>query len=120
MTDEALPHHRPRAGQHLEQIRVQAGGGLVDDDQRRLADQRLGDAEALAGGPPIEALVVYNSNPVAVAPESPKVVRGFALVGAGYALWTLWGAGIEASGWSLVLMAAGAPLYWWARRGGAA
>ncbi|MBV8503663.1 MAG: molybdopterin oxidoreductase family protein [Paucibacter sp.] len=28
-------------------------------------------------GPRIEALIVYNSNPVAVAPESPKVVRGF-------------------------------------------
>ena len=33
-----------------------------------------GDA---AFGPRIEAIVVYNSNPVAVAPESPKVVRGF-------------------------------------------
>jgi anaerobic selenocysteine-containing dehydrogenase len=31
-----------------------------------------------AFGPRIEALIVYNSNPVAVAPESPKVVRGFA------------------------------------------
>jgi anaerobic selenocysteine-containing dehydrogenase len=29
-------------------------------------------------GPKIEALVVYNSNPLAVAPESPKVVRGMA------------------------------------------
>ncbi|MFN3376667.1 MAG: molybdopterin-dependent oxidoreductase [Burkholderiaceae bacterium] len=29
-------------------------------------------------GPRIEALVVYNSNPVAVAPESGKVVQGFA------------------------------------------
>jgi anaerobic selenocysteine-containing dehydrogenase len=29
-------------------------------------------------GPKIEALVVYNSNPVAVAPESAKVVQGFA------------------------------------------
>ena len=29
-------------------------------------------------GPRIEALIVYNSNPVAVAPESGKVVRGFA------------------------------------------
>ncbi|NPC55799.1 molybdopterin-containing oxidoreductase family protein [Caenimonas soli] len=29
-------------------------------------------------GPKIEALVVYNSNPVAVAPESSKVVAGFA------------------------------------------
>ena len=28
-------------------------------------------------GPKIEAVVVYNSNPVAVAPESPKVVAGF-------------------------------------------
>ena len=34
--------------------------------------------EASAGfGPKVEALVVYNSNPVAVAPESPKVVRAF-------------------------------------------
>ncbi len=29
-------------------------------------------------GPKIEALLVYNSNPVAVAPESGKVVQGFA------------------------------------------
>ena len=29
-------------------------------------------------GPKIEALVVYNSNPVAVAPDSAKVVQGFA------------------------------------------
>jgi len=29
-------------------------------------------------GPKIEALIVYNSNPVAVAPESGKVVQGFA------------------------------------------
>jgi anaerobic selenocysteine-containing dehydrogenase len=29
-------------------------------------------------GPAIQALIVYNSNPVAVAPESPKVTRGFA------------------------------------------
>jgi anaerobic selenocysteine-containing dehydrogenase len=30
-----------------------------------------------AFGPQIEALIVYNSNPVAVAPESGKVVQGF-------------------------------------------
>ena len=35
---------------------------------------REGSAEF---GPRIEALVVYNSNPVAVAPQSPKVVQGF-------------------------------------------
>ena len=42
----------------------------------------IGDAllaQASAGfGPRVEAVVVYNSNPVAVAPESGKVVRGFA------------------------------------------
>lgn len=35
-------------------------------------------ASSPAFGPKIEALVVYNSNPVAVAPESGKVVAGFA------------------------------------------
>ena len=29
-------------------------------------------------GPRIEALIVYNSNPVAIAPQSPKVAEGFA------------------------------------------
>ncbi len=45
-----------------------------------------------------------------------KVVRIFAVIGAAYAVWTLIGAGIEASGWSVVLMGAGLPLYWWAKR----
>ncbi|ROZ77484.1 molybdopterin-dependent oxidoreductase [Ramlibacter sp. WS9] len=35
-------------------------------------------ASSAAFGPRIEALVVYNTNPVAVAPESSKVVSGFA------------------------------------------
>lgn len=54
----------------------------------------------------------------ALAAWKMKVAREAALVGAAYALWTLWGAGVEASGWSLVLMAAGVPLFLWARRGG--
>ena len=41
-----------------------------------IGDDLLREASP-AFGPKIEALVVYNSNPVAVAPESPKVVRGF-------------------------------------------
>ena len=41
-----------------------------------IGDDLLRDTSA-AFGPRIEALVVYNSNPVAVAPESPKVVAGF-------------------------------------------
>lgn len=56
----------------------------------------------------------------ALAAWKMKVVRVFALIGVAYALWTLWGAGVEASGWSLVLMGAGLPLYWWAKRGNTA
>lgn len=42
-----------------------------------IGDDLLREASP-AFGPKIEALVVYNSNPVAVAPESRKVVKGFA------------------------------------------
>jgi len=55
---------------------------LLGDRQPRtinmstIGDDLLRDSSA-AFGPKIEALVVYNSNPVAVAPESPKVVAGF-------------------------------------------
>ncbi|MCB2089682.1 MAG: amino acid permease, partial [Sphingomonadaceae bacterium] len=52
----------------------------------------------------------------AMAAWKMKVGRSFALLGGVYALWTLWGAGLEASGWSLVLMAGGLPLWWWAKR----
>jgi anaerobic selenocysteine-containing dehydrogenase len=34
--------------------------------------------DLLAADPPIEALIVYDSNPVAVAPQSSEVARGFA------------------------------------------
>ena len=44
--------------------------GTIGDDLLRPA--------SAAFGPAIEALIVYNSNPVAVAPESAKVVQGFA------------------------------------------
>ena len=42
-----------------------------------IGDDLLRDASP-AFGPRIEALVVYNSNPVAIAPDSTRVVRGFA------------------------------------------
>ncbi|MDY0107057.1 MAG: molybdopterin-dependent oxidoreductase, partial [Giesbergeria sp.] len=42
-----------------------------------IGDDLLREASP-AFGPKIEALVVYNSNPVAVAPDSSKVVQGFA------------------------------------------
>ena len=43
-----------------------------------IGDVLTGDVTALAGGPAVKAVVVYNSNPVAVAPESAKVAAGFA------------------------------------------
>ncbi|MHB1410909.1 MAG: molybdopterin-containing oxidoreductase family protein [Acidovorax defluvii] len=49
---------------------------------RTLNMVQIGDAllreASPAFGPRVEALVVYNSNPVAVAPDSGKVVQGFA------------------------------------------
>jgi APA family basic amino acid/polyamine antiporter len=48
------------------------------------------------------------------------ISRVFAVIGAVYALWTLWGAGIGASGLSLLLMATGIPMLWWSRRTAAA
>jgi len=41
-----------------------------------IGDDLLRPASA-AFGPAIEALIVYNSNPVAIAPDSSKVVQGF-------------------------------------------
>ena len=43
----------------------------------QIGDDLLREASP-AFGPRVEALVVYNSNPVAVAPDSGKVVQGFA------------------------------------------
>jgi len=55
---------------------------LAGRNPRTINMSTIGDdllRESAAGfGPKIEALVVYNSNPVAVAPESRRVVQGFA------------------------------------------
>ncbi len=60
--------HRPDllAGRHPRLINMISIG---DDLQRE---------SSAAFGPRIEALIVYNSNPVAVAPDSSQVVKGFA------------------------------------------
>ena len=55
---------------------------LAGRTPRTLNMSTIGDgllsAASDAFGPKIQALIVYNSNPVAVAPESSKVVAGFA------------------------------------------
>ncbi|WP_394791695.1 molybdopterin-dependent oxidoreductase [Rhodoferax sp.] len=51
---------------------------LAGRQPRSINMSTIGDALLDPVATPIEALVVYNSNPVAVAPESGKVVQGFA------------------------------------------
>jgi anaerobic selenocysteine-containing dehydrogenase len=51
---------------------------LIWNAPRTINMSTIGDALLDANDPPIRALFVYNSNPVAVAPESAKVVAGFA------------------------------------------
>jgi len=47
-------------------------------DQSQIGRVLTGDAEALRGGPPVDALFIQNTNPVCVAPELDKVRAGFA------------------------------------------
>jgi anaerobic selenocysteine-containing dehydrogenase len=46
-------------------------------DQSRIGAILCGDADALAGGPPVTAMLIQNTNPVSVAPEQERVKRGF-------------------------------------------
>jgi anaerobic selenocysteine-containing dehydrogenase len=50
---------------------------LIWNQPRTINMPALGNALLEVDDPPIRALYVYNSNPVAVAPESAKVVAGF-------------------------------------------
>jgi anaerobic selenocysteine-containing dehydrogenase len=47
-------------------------------DQSRIGAILCGDEDALAGGPPVTALLVQNTNPMSVAPDQNRVKRGFA------------------------------------------
>jgi anaerobic selenocysteine-containing dehydrogenase len=60
----------------LQQPQLLAGRRPRTINMSTIGDDLLRDGST-AFGPKLEALVVYNSNPVAVAPESPKVVKGF-------------------------------------------
>jgi anaerobic selenocysteine-containing dehydrogenase len=50
---------------------------LLKKKTRVINHAALGDALTSAS-PPVRALIVYNNNPVAVCPDSSKVIRGFA------------------------------------------
>jgi anaerobic selenocysteine-containing dehydrogenase len=47
-------------------------------DQSKIGAVLTGDADALRGGPPVNALLIQNTNPVSVAPDQNKVKAGFA------------------------------------------
>jgi len=47
-------------------------------DMCRIGAALLGDADALKGGPPIAAMLIQNTNPAVVAPDSNRVHRGLA------------------------------------------
>ncbi|HEX2656163.1 MAG TPA: molybdopterin-dependent oxidoreductase, partial [Xanthobacteraceae bacterium] len=47
-------------------------------DQSRIGPVLCGEPDALAGGPPVTAMIIQNTNPLSVAPEQDKVKRGFA------------------------------------------
>jgi APA family basic amino acid/polyamine antiporter len=52
----------------------------------------------------------------AAAALKQRIALPTALAGGAFGVWCLVGAGWEATGLSLVLMAAGLPVYWWTRR----
>ena len=70
--DAALQRPDLLAGRRPRTINM----STIGDDLLRESGERRADGSPF--GPRIEALVVYNSNPVAVAPDSAKVARGFA------------------------------------------
>ncbi|KIZ39585.1 MULTISPECIES: molybdopterin oxidoreductase family protein [Rhodopseudomonas] len=47
-------------------------------DQSKIGRILTGDAEALRGGPPVQAMLIQNTNPMSVAPEQALVRDGFA------------------------------------------
>jgi len=47
-------------------------------DQSRIGAILTGEEDALAGGPPVTAMLIQNTNPACVAPDQNRVARGFA------------------------------------------
>jgi len=68
----ALGHPQLLAGRTPRTVNM----STIGDDLLREAGETMPDGRAF--GPKIEALIVYNSNPVAVAPQSRQVAAGFA------------------------------------------
>ena len=67
---------------HLDRTLIRgddiADASVREIDMSRIGAALTGEARALSGGPPVTAMLVQNTNPMAVAPNSTKVHRGFA------------------------------------------
>ncbi len=74
--------HNNAAIYHWKQATLE-GRHLIDPAVRVLDQSRIGavltnDSSALAGGGPVKAMLIQNTNPVSVAPEQDLVKQGFA------------------------------------------
>jgi anaerobic selenocysteine-containing dehydrogenase len=65
----------PKSVSALQRPELLAGRAPRALNMTTLGDDLLRESSA-EFGPKVEALVVYNSNPMSIAPESPKVARG--------------------------------------------
>jgi anaerobic selenocysteine-containing dehydrogenase len=59
------------------------GSDVIDKDVRMLDQSQVGavlcgDADVLAGGPPVKAMLIQNTNPMSIAPDQNRVREGFA------------------------------------------
>ena len=52
--------------------------GIRTIDQSRIGPALLNDPYDLAGGPPVKAMIIQNTNPASVAPDQTKVKQGLA------------------------------------------
>jgi anaerobic selenocysteine-containing dehydrogenase len=71
-----------RAGYHWNKTMIE-GLDVLDSSTREIDMCRIGaalegDAKALKGGPPVAAMLIQNTNPAVVAPDSGRVRRGLA------------------------------------------
>lgn len=74
--------HNNSAIYHWDKTMIE-GLDARDDSVRQLDQSRIGpvltgDPHDIGDGPPVAAIFIQNTNPVAVAPEQHKVKRGFA------------------------------------------
>ena len=55
-----------------------AKGKLRVMDQARVGEVLCGNPHDLAGGPPVKAMLIQNTNPLSIAPDQTRVKEGFA------------------------------------------